>query len=217
MRSDLRNTPRNTFPCPSLRPATTARNVLRRSLRRAGGRDSYRADPWRVLPPRDHRTAAFGSAQKKRHFLSPGGTPMKTSKLDEMLETLGRDGTVKAVSELVRKATTPRQALRYIRWLAELKGWMKPRRRTKQRRVDASPNPRSAARRRRSGSHGGATLKDRGQCTRPSRREDPAKNKREEFSSSFSNRLAGGASPRRRMWWRIAKPLKTPAIATSGI
>jgi len=60
---------------------------------------------------------------------------MKTSKLDEMLETVGRNGAVKAVSELARKATTPRQALRYIRWLAELKGWMKPRRRVRQHRV----------------------------------------------------------------------------------
>jgi hypothetical protein len=33
---------------------------------------------------------------------------MTTRELDEMLETFGRDNTVKALSELARKATKPR-------------------------------------------------------------------------------------------------------------
>jgi hypothetical protein len=58
---------------------------------------------------------------------------MKTRELNEMLETFGRDGTVQALSELARKATKPRAALRYLRWLADLEGW------TKSRRVAAAP------------------------------------------------------------------------------
>jgi len=53
----------------------------------------------------------------------------------QMLETLGRDRAVKEVSELARKAKTPREAVRYIRWLAELEGWIKPGRRVRRRKV----------------------------------------------------------------------------------
>jgi len=53
---------------------------------------------------------------------------MKTRELDEILKRFGRDRAVKEVSELARKATTPREALQYIRWLAELEGWIKRRR-----------------------------------------------------------------------------------------
>jgi hypothetical protein len=77
--------------------------------------------------------AGFGLAQKK--YFPKEAARMKTRELDEMLERFGRDGAVKAVSELARTATTLREALRYIRWLAELQGWMKPRRRVRQHRV----------------------------------------------------------------------------------
>jgi hypothetical protein len=54
---------------------------------------------------------------------------MKTRELDEILKKFGRNRAAKEVSELARKATTLREALRYIRWLGELEGWMKhPRR-----------------------------------------------------------------------------------------
>jgi hypothetical protein len=65
---------------------------------------------------------------------------MKSGELDEMLKTFGRDGAVKAVSELAGKATKPREALRYLRWIADLEGWTKPRR-VRQRRFDKSPKP----------------------------------------------------------------------------
>lgn len=42
-----------------------------------------------------------------------------------------------ALSELARKATTPRKAFRYLRWLGELEGWTKPRRRVRQRTFDS--------------------------------------------------------------------------------
>ena len=53
---------------------------------------------------------------------------MKTRERDEMLKTFGRDDTVKVLSELARKATRPRQALRYLRRLADLQGSTKSRR-----------------------------------------------------------------------------------------
>jgi hypothetical protein len=51
-----------------------------------------------------------------------------------------RDSTVKVLSELARKAK-PRQALRYLRWLADFEGWTKPRR-VRQRSFDMGPKPR---------------------------------------------------------------------------
>ena len=53
---------------------------------------------------------------------------MKARERDEMLKTFGRNTTVKVLSELAREATQPREALRYLRWLADLQGWTKPRR-----------------------------------------------------------------------------------------
>ena len=63
---------------------------------------------------------------------------MKTCERDEMLRTFGRDTTVKVLSELAKKATKPREALRYPLWMADLEGWTKPRR-VRQCRFDTSP------------------------------------------------------------------------------